>query len=71
MSVDPLTSAIEDAATLPQSISVDGQTVTERSLQDQIAAAKFVAGQKAVSGDANGGLRFMRFTPPGPMGGHR
>lgn len=68
MAVDPITTAIEDAVALPQSVSVDGQTVTERSLQDQIAAAKFVAGQKAVSGDANAGLRFMRFVPPGPMG---
>lgn len=68
MSVDPLTTAIETAATLPQSVSVDGQTVTERSLQDQIAAAKFVAAQNAIAtAPAKRALPFrtMKIVPPG------
>lgn len=68
MSVDSLTTSIETAATDPQSVSVDGQTVTERSLQDQIAAARFVAGQKAVAdAPAKRALPFrsMRLVPPG------
>lgn len=68
MSVDSITSAIETAVDLPQSTSVDGQTVTERSLQDQIAAAKFVAAQKAVeAAPAKRALPFrtMLMVPPG------
>lgn len=68
MSVDPLTTAIETAATLPQSVSVDGQTVNERSLPDQIAAAKFVAAQNAIAAAPTKRalpFRTMKIVPPG------
>lgn len=56
--------AIRDNATAPASISADGRTVTEHSLPDQIAAAKFLAAQTAVAGPTLG-LWFGKIVPPG------
>lgn len=68
MSVDDLTNAIEESVTAPQSVSVDGQTVTERPLSDQIAAAKFVAGQHAMkqpAGKPRLPFQAFKISPPG------
>jgi hypothetical protein len=56
--------AIRDNATAPASMAGDGQSVTEHSLTDQIAAAKFVAAQAAVSGPTFG-ILFSKIIPPG------
>jgi hypothetical protein len=44
-----LTQTIADSAAAPQSTTTDGVTVTEHSLPDQIAAAKFLAAQQAAA----------------------
>ncbi len=64
---DEITDQIASNALQPQSMSVDGQTVTEHSLQDQIAAAKFLQAQTAAQG-SNCGLRFSKIVPPGATG---
>lgn len=56
--------AIRDNATAPASISADGRTVTEHSLPDQIAAAKFLDAKEALASPTFG-MRFARIVPPG------
>lgn len=70
MSSDPIQDAIADAATSPQSTTVDGQTMNERSVSDLIEADQYLK-QVANAKKKNIGIRFIRMTPPGPMGGHR
>jgi hypothetical protein len=47
MPAEDIIEDIEDAATKPKSASTDTGTVTQHSLADQIAAAKFLAEQEA------------------------
>lgn len=51
----------------PQAVTIDGQSFSEHSLPDQIAAAKFLQSQTAAQG-ANCGLRFSKIIPPGASG---
>lgn len=64
-----LTQQIASAAAKPNSVSIDGTTVTKHSLTDQIAAAKFLGADDALRTIANGG-RFIsrRINPPGARG---
>ncbi len=48
----------------PQASAVDGQSVTERSLADQIAADKYLKSQQAVQ-SAPFGVRYAKIVPPG------
>jgi hypothetical protein len=59
-----LESTIETAAENPQSASVDGVTVTQRSLSELIEADKYLQAKKA-SRRKNRGLRYTRIVPPG------
>jgi hypothetical protein len=68
---DSLASQIETRAAGAVSVSVDGQTVTERSLTELIEADRYLASRNAIAGDRAGGLRFGQYTPPGPLGGHQ
>lgn len=61
---DDIADAIAENATGPKSMSVDGQSVTQHSIDDQIKAANHVAGQTAAS-KPHFGLRFTKLIPPG------
>lgn len=54
------------AATLggPKSATVDGVSVTQHSLPELIAAAKYLAAQKGAK-QPHRGLRFTKLVPPG------
>ncbi len=61
---DAILDAIETNATGPAKVTVDGQSVTQHSLQDQIAAAEAAKARDA--GDKKGwGMRFAQLQPPG------
>ena len=49
-----IASTIEDAATGPKKVSGDEGSVEMHSIQDQIAAAKFVANKNATSNGQSG-----------------
>ena len=70
MSDEPIQDTIGDLATGPQSISVDGQTVNERSISELIEADKYLK-DVAAAKRPKLGIRFAKMNPPGPMGGHR
>lgn len=61
---DDLTDEIAAAAQRPQSTSVDGEALTERSIADQIAADRYLRAQEAARLN-HGGLRFSKIVPPG------
>lgn len=64
---DEISDQIAENALQPQSVTIDGQTVSEHSLPDQIAAAKFLASQ--TDAQATGlGIRFSKIIPPGALG---
>ena len=54
---------IDAAANDPASISIDGVSVTERSLQDKIAADRHLNAKNPNSGNAPFGIKFARFNP--------
>lgn len=56
---------IAQAATEPRSTTADGVSITDHSLPDRIAAAKFVASTMAFSGGL-GGIRRVKLAPGGP-----
>ena len=61
---DEIADAIATAATQPASVSVDGNSVTQRSLREQIEAANYQASRTAASQNCFG-LRFAQIVPPG------
>jgi len=63
-----LEQAIRDYAAQPAKASVDGQSVEQHSLPDQIEAAKFLASAQAAKKPAKA-LRLTRLIPPGAEGG--
>jgi hypothetical protein len=62
-----LESRIEDVAAKPASVSVDGQSVSEQSINDLIAADKYLAA-KAAAGKSHMGLRITKLKMPGARG---
>lgn len=66
-----LAETVETNAAKPRAVTVDGQTVEQHSLADQIAAAKFAAANAAVTSEGNSvgngryGFTFFKFRPPG------
>lgn len=70
---DPVADAIDDAleAALdePQSATIEGESITNRSMADLITFAKYRGAQNAVNGDA-GGLSCRRQKFPGASGLH-
>lgn len=56
-------SIVTNASTKAKSVVVDGTAVTEQNIESQIAAANFVASQKAAKKPAFG-LRFTKLIPP-------
>lgn len=62
--------ALEQALSEPQTVSVNGNTVSARPLADQIAAAEFLQRRDNASAIANGQWPFsgFRVVPPGARG---
>lgn len=62
-----LSDQIETNAKGPASVSVDGQSVSQHSLKDQIEADRYLASKKAQK--AKGlGIKFHKIVPPGAGG---
>ena len=56
--------AMEQNALGPKSMSQDGASITQQTLQDQIAYANYKAGKTAAR-NKNFGLRITKLIPPG------
>lgn len=61
---DEIADSIAEKALEPASASVDGNSVTQRSIDEQIKAANF-ASSRAAAGQNCFGLRFAQIVPPG------
>jgi len=61
---DAANAAIAQASVDPQSATIDGQSVTDRSAADKIMLRNDLAGQGAAA-KAGFGLRFQKIVPPG------
>jgi hypothetical protein len=59
---DAIETAIEDTATGPKRVRTDAGEVEAQSIQDQIAADKYLTG-KAAASTSRRGLRFNQLTP--------
>ena len=66
MAGDDLTDPVVESADGPQSISIDGNQTVEHSLQDQIAAAKFAAANRARTRKGFG-VMFSKIIPHGAV----
>lgn len=59
-----LSDDIASAAQKPASASIDGNSVTSRSIDDKLKARDDAAGQEAAQSDRPGlGIRFQKFRP--------
>jgi len=67
MSTDATPDPIETAAAEPQSATVDGQTITNRSVDQLIAADRYAAQKRAVSAPGFG-IRRTRLNPGSAVG---
>lgn len=65
---EELEQAIKDNAAGPARAAVDGQSVEQHSLRDQIEADRYLASKEAVR-RKDRGLRITRLIPPGAEGG--
>lgn len=61
---ETLTDAIRENAAGPAKASGDSMTVEQHSIQDQIAADRYLA-SKAAASKPHRGMRFTRIVPPG------
>jgi len=65
---DPdLTPNIQSNAQSPQSVTVDGTTVSSNPLADQIEADKYLKSNDAVVGTTRRGLIITKLRPPGSI----
>lgn len=60
---DELTNAIKENATAPAEASVDGQSVKQHPLRDQIEADRYVSSKAAARKRL--GIRMTKVVPPG------
>ncbi len=60
---DDLTSTIRDNAATPAEVSIDGQSVKQHSLRDQIEADRYVSSKQATKNKL--GIRITRVSSPG------
>jgi hypothetical protein len=63
-----LEQAIAENAAGPAKASVDGQSVEQHAIRDQIEADRYLESKKA-SRKRGMGIRFVRLSPPGAEGG--
>lgn len=61
---DSIQGAIESNATGPQSVSIDGNAVTQQTIESQIKADQYLKSQEAQTRKGFG-LRFQKIVPPG------
>jgi hypothetical protein len=61
---DELEQAIKDNAAGPAKASVDGQTVEQHALRDQIEADRYLAGKEATRKKGLG-IKLVKLEPPG------
>ena len=61
---DELTDKIRDNAAGPAKASVDGQSVEQHSIADQIAADRYLASKRATGGRGLG-IKTTKLVPPG------
>lgn len=61
---ETITDAIRDNAAGPLKASGDSMSVEQHSIQDQIAADRYLASKRA-SAQPHRGMRFTRIVPPG------
>jgi len=64
---DDLKDAIKQNASGPKQASADGVTVQQHSLDDQIAADKYLAGKEAVSKNPAKAFVRVKIVPPGTV----
>ncbi|MBP9032307.1 MAG: hypothetical protein KBG29_00350 [Pseudomonadales bacterium] len=62
---EEITSAIHEAAQQPAEVSVDGQTVKQQQLRDQIEADRYLASKDAAKQGL--GVRMTKVVPPGAV----
>ncbi len=62
---DDLTSTIRDNAAAPAEVSIDGQTVKQHPLRDQIEADRYVSAKQATKNKL--GIRITRVSSPGAV----
>lgn len=58
--------ALRDAASQPAKASVDGQSVEQHSLKDQIEADRYLASKDAAR-KPGFGVKFAKLVPPGSV----
>lgn len=64
--LDAVETALENAATSPKSVTVDGRSATSQSVDDLLKLAAYQAGKDAASANKPGfGIRFQKIRPPG------
>jgi len=63
---EEITSAIHEAAQGPAEVAVDGQTVKQQPLPDQIEADRYLASKQAGK-DPRRALRLTKLVPPGAV----
>jgi len=61
-----LSDRIEASASEPQSMTVDGNTATQHSLKDLIAADEYLKANAANASEKRG-FQIQRFKPPGTV----
>jgi hypothetical protein len=61
---DDLDQQIRDAAAGPAEVTIDGQTVRQQPLADQIAADRYLASKDAAKSKRLG-IRLIKLSPPG------
>lgn len=61
---DDLDQQIRDAAQSPAEVTIDGQTVKQQPLADQIAADRYLASKNAAR-SKRPAIRFTKLSPPG------
>ena len=63
-----LSDTIEDAASDPQSATIDGRSVTSRPIKDLIDADRYLAEKVATQSTTTRlGVRFFNTSPPGAV----
>jgi hypothetical protein len=66
MAEDDLTESVLESAAGPRDIDIDGNRISEHSLPDQIAAAKFAASNRARRRRGMG-VTFQKIVPHGAV----
>ena len=66
MAAEDLTDAIAEAAVAPSAVTVDGQSVSNRPIEEVIAADEYAKANQGLTKKSRG-LRFTKLLPPGAV----